>query len=186
MLFNRLLIFRRRKTASTESGSVAGMVLGNYGRRTGMSRSTSKYVDAFWEYAAFVVSSLVFLLIGLQVQLPLLIKYAPQIGIAIMAILVSRFIVVFGLCPFLSRKNAPISHAWRLLLFWGALRGSLSMALALSLPIEFQGREQLIIITFGVVLFTLLVQGLTIEPLIRLLARTNPGLLGAREILDPV
>ena len=98
---------------------VAGMVLGNYGRRTGMSVSTSKYVDAFWKYAAFVVSSLVFLLIGLQVQLPLLIKYAPQIGVAIIAILVSRLIVVFGFCPLLSRKNVPISPAWRLLLFGG-------------------------------------------------------------------
>jgi len=157
---------------------LAGMIFGNYGKTKGMSRSTRVAVDSFWEYAAFVVSSLVFLLIGLQIQLPLLAKYAPQIGIAIIALLVSRLVLVYGLCPVLSYKKTPIPLVWKHLLFWGALRGSLSMALALSLPVEFRGREELIVLTFGVVLFTLLVQGLTIEPLIKLLARKNPELLG--------
>ncbi|HEY9870705.1 MAG TPA: Na+/H+ antiporter [Candidatus Obscuribacterales bacterium] len=145
----------------------AGIVLGNYGSRTAMSATTRLAVNSFWEYAAFVVNSLVFLLIGMQVKMDLLVKYAPLIGMGIVGILLARIAVVYGLCPLLSSKTAPLPWSWRHLLFWGALRGSLSMALALSLPTSFPMREAIIIVTFGVVLFTLLAQGLTIEPLVR-------------------
>jgi len=147
----------------------AGIVLGNYGSRASMSPATRLAVNDFWEYAAFVVNSLVFLLIGMQVKIDLLIKYGPLIGIGIVAILAARLVVVYGLCPFVSSRDRPIPWSWRHLLFWGALRGSLCMALALSLPLDFPMRQEIIILTFGVVLFTLLAQGLTVEPLVRLL-----------------
>lgn len=147
----------------------AGILIGNYGSRTSMSATTRLAVNSFWEYAAFIANSLVFLLIGLQVKVNLLFQYSPLIGMGIVAIIFARLLVVYGLCPFLSSKAAPIPWKWRHLLYCGALRGSLSMALALSLPVNFPGREPIIITTFGVVLFTLLVQGLTIEPLVKLL-----------------
>lgn len=147
----------------------AGIVVGNYGSRTAMSATTRLAVNSFWEYAAFLVNSFVFLLIGLQVKAELLVKYAPLITVGIFAALVSRLVVVYGLAPLAQIRQQKLPIAWRHLLFWGGLRGSISMALALSLPATLPAREGIVIATFGVVLFTLIVQGLTIEPLVRLL-----------------
>jgi CPA1 family monovalent cation:H+ antiporter len=155
----------------------AGIVAGNYARKSAMTESTRIAVDSFWAYAAFAVNSIVFLLIGMQVHLPTLMKYVPEIVCAIVAVLVSRLIVVYCLCPLLSSKNLPIPFSWNHLLFWGALRGSLCMAMALSLPDEFALREHVTVVVFGVVLFTLIVQGLTIEPLIKLLSGKDADLL---------
>jgi len=151
---------------------MAGIVLGNYGSRTHMSATTRLAVNSFWEYAAFLVNSLVFLLMGLQIHISLLAKYSTLIFIGIFAVLVARAVVVYLLGIFLSPgdKNLAIPFAWKHLLFWGALRGSLSMAMALSLPLTMgEMRESLIVLTFGVVLFTLLLPGLTCEPLVKFL-----------------
>lgn len=166
--YGSFLLAERFQVSPVLAVVTAGIVLGNYGSRTAMSPTTRLAVDSVWEYAAFVVNSLIFLLIGLQIKVPLLIKYLPMIGIAIIGLLVSRAVVIYTHVPICSRKR-PIPLAWQHLLFWGGLRGALSMALALSIPLSFQSREALIIITFGVVLFTLLVQGLTLSPLVKLL-----------------
>ncbi len=147
----------------------AGIVVGNYGSRTGMSTATRLAVNSFWEYAAFLVNSLLFLLIGLQVQVPLLAKHGQIIALGVLAVFVARLLVVYGICPLVSTSKNPIPTKWRHLMFWGGLRGALVMALALSLPLSFPDREAIINMTFGVVLFTLLVPGLTMEPLVRLL-----------------
>lgn len=147
----------------------AGIVVGNYGSRTGMSATTRLAVNSFWEYAAFFVNSLLFLLIGLQVQVALLIKHAQVIGFGVVAVFIARLLVVYGICPFVSTKRLPIPDPWRHLMFWGGLRGALVMALALSIPLSFPDREAIINMTFGVVIFTLLVPGLTMEPLVRFL-----------------
>src|SRR6185437_13543268 len=147
----------------------AGVVVGNYGSHTGMSPTTRLAVNSFWEYAAFLVNSLLFLLIGLQVQIPLILKHVQIIALAVLAVFVARLLVVYGICPFVSTARLPIPDKWRHLMFWGGLRGALVMALALSLPLSLPGREVIVNMTFGVVLFTLLVPGLTMEPLVRLL-----------------
>jgi CPA1 family monovalent cation:H+ antiporter len=151
---------------------MAGIVIGNYGSYSHMSASTRIAVNSFWEYAAFLVNSIVFLLIGLQINFASLIANGQAIFWGVAGIMVARLIVVYALCPLINvtqKANTRISLRWQHLLFWGALRGSLSMALALSLPLDFPEREKLIVITFGVVLFTLIVPGLTIEPLVKLL-----------------
>ncbi len=148
---------------------VAGMVYGTYGSRVGMSPSTRSAINLFWHYLTFVVNSLVFLLIGLQVNLDLLIKYRDLIGVGILSVTVARLVTIYGLCPFVSRRRAPIPDSWRHLLVFGGLRGASCMALALSLPRTFELREGIIVTTFGIVLFTLLFQGMTLGPLIKLL-----------------
>ncbi|MBU6452173.1 MAG: Na+/H+ antiporter [Cyanobacteria bacterium REEB67] len=148
---------------------IAGIVVGNFGSRVYMGPATRLAVDSFWEYAAFIVNSIVFLLIGLQIDFPLLVKYGSLIGCGILSILAARLVLVYLFGPLLSTKELPISLSWRHMLFWGAIRGSLSMALALSLPYSFAPREEMIVLTFGVTLFTLLVPGLTIEPLAKIL-----------------
>ena len=146
---------------------LTGMIIGNYGRQKGMSPNTQIAVDSFWEYAAFVVNSLVFLLIGLEIQVSLLANYATLILWAVVAMTVARAIAIYGLVPMTKKFTEPISSRWQHVLFWSGLRGSLSIALVLSLPLNIPGREMLVAMTFGAVTFSLLVQGLTISPLLR-------------------
>jgi monovalent cation:H+ antiporter, CPA1 family len=167
--YGAFLIADHLKVSPVIAVVTAGIVLGNVGSRTGMSVATRLAVNSFWEYAAFLVNSLLFLLIGLQVQIPLIIDNAHLIALGVGAVMIARILVVYGICPFVSTKELPIPLSWRHILFWGGLRGALVMALALSIPLRFPERDALINMTFGVVLFTLLVPGITMEPVARLL-----------------
>ncbi len=143
----------------------AGIVNGNIGPR-GMKPTTRIVVTSFWEFAAFVANSFVFLIIGLQVNLPAVLHYLPQIAWAILAVLVARAVDVYGL----TWLGPSIPWRWRHVLFWGGLRGAISLALALGIPAAVGPvRGQLQVMAFGVVLFTLLAQGSTIGPVLRLL-----------------
>lgn len=148
---------------------VAGLILGNYGRQKGMSPTTQVAVNSFWEYAAFVVNSLVFLLIGLEIQLGTLTENTVSIAWGVAAMLIARLICVYGLIGLTNLRAEPLPFKWRHVLFWGGLRGSLSIALVLSLPVTLPGRQTLVVMIFGAVIFSLLAQGLTISPLLRLL-----------------
>ena len=133
----------------------AGVVVGNIGP-IGMSPTTRILLVNFWEYAAFVANSFVFLLIGLQIELPELFANWQLILWAILAVLVARGVGVYGL-SFIERE---IPFKWRHVLFWGGLRGAISLALALSLPVVLPAfSAEIQVMTFGVVLFTLLLQG---------------------------
>lgn len=185
--YGAFLLAERLHVSTVIAVVAAGIVVGNFGSRYGMSEDTRTAVNAFWEYAAFLVNSLLFLLIGLQVQPELLLKHANVIAFGVIAVLVSRMIVIYGLCPLVATKSLPIPSKWQHVLFWGGLRGALVMALALSLPNNFPQRESVINMAFGVVLFTLLVPGLTIEPLLKLLGmepdlqKAEPALRGGAD-----
>lgn len=154
---------------------VAGLVIGNYGRDKGMSPTTQVAVNSFWEYAAFVVNSLVFLLIGLEIQLPRLATEAKWVAWGVLAMLIGRIVAVYGLMPLMRFLGKPVPLRWQHLLVWGGLRGSLSVALALSLPIAVPERSRFVLMIFGAVLFSLLVQGLTVAPLLRWLRLSRPA-----------
>ncbi len=145
----------------------AGLISGGLGPQ-GMSPTTRIVLYNFWEYITFLVNSLVFLLIGLDVDLFALAQSWQSILWAIGAILVARLIVVYGLGWITNRLSEPISLRWRHVIAWGGLRGALSLALALSLPITL-GDDRIVLRTmaFGVALFTLLIQATTMKPLIR-------------------
>ena len=148
---------------------VAGMLCGNYGARTGMSPSTRVAVETFWEYVAFALNSIVFLLIGFEVRLrDLLASWAP-ILVAYLAMTIGRAIVVFGVSGLLRLTGQSVPASWSTVLTWGGLRGALSMVLVLSLPRDFPHRELVVTMTFGVVLLSILIQGLTMAPLLRVL-----------------
>ncbi|MGB9178712.1 MAG: Na+/H+ antiporter [Pyrinomonadaceae bacterium] len=146
---------------------VAGVVIGNYGWHIGMSPNTQVAVDSFWEYAAFVVNSLVFLLIGLEIPLSMLGQYVKHIAWALLALIAARVLVIYGLMALSNRLAEPVPARWQHILFWGGLRGSLSIALVLSLPLAVPDRTLLVAMTFGAVMISLLAQGLTISPLLR-------------------
>ncbi len=146
----------------------AGIIVGNYGERTAMSPTTRIRMVQFWEYVAFLANSFVFLLIGLSLDLPLLLNNLGPILMAIGAVLVARAAVIYVLGAPIDRITGDLPLQSRHVLFWGGLRGAIALALSLSLPAEAgTWQEPVRAMTFGVVLFTLLVQGTTIEWLLR-------------------
>jgi CPA1 family monovalent cation:H+ antiporter len=146
---------------------VAGMLCGNYAARVGMSPSTRVAVESFWEYVAFALNSIIFLLIGLQVNVESLLASWQPILVAFVAVLVARAAVVYATTALLRRTRERIPWSWSAVLTWGGLRGGLSMVLVLGLPASFAHRDLLINMTFGVVILSILIQGLTMSPLLR-------------------
>jgi len=144
----------------------AGIVNGNTGPR-GMSPTTRVVVFNFWETAAFLANSFIFLLIGLTIHLQTLFAYWQAIGWAILAVLLARAVSIYGFSFF----GHEIPGNWKHILYWGGLRGAIALALALSLPdtnnLFSAAREPLQAMTFGVVLFTLLVQGFSTDWLMK-------------------
>jgi CPA1 family monovalent cation:H+ antiporter len=145
----------------------AGMLCGNYGARVGMSPSTRIAVETFWEYVAFALNSIVFLLIGLEVHFQVLLASWQAILVAYLVVTGGRALIIFGASSLLRRTRERIPWAWTVILTWGGLRGGLPMVLVLSLPVDFPHREMLVSMTFGVVLLSILVHGLTMSPLLR-------------------
>jgi CPA1 family monovalent cation:H+ antiporter len=144
----------------------AGMLCGNYGARVGMSPSTRMAVETFWEYVAFALNSIVFLLIGLEVHFQALLASWQAILVAYLVVTGGRALIIFGASSLLRRTRERIPWAWSVILTWGGLRGGLSMVLVLSLPKDFPHRELMVSMTFGVVILSILVHGLTMSPLL--------------------
>jgi CPA1 family monovalent cation:H+ antiporter len=152
---------------------VAGIVIGTYGRQTGFSERAREAIDTVWEFLAFVLTAIAFLLIGLAIPLETLADAALFIVWGVVAVLVGRALVVYGLLGGSSRlahslgiaPRVPIS--WLHVMNWTGLRGAVAMALALSLPSDVPDRTLLQGTTFGIVLFTVLVQGTTAERVMR-------------------
>ena len=151
----------------------AGLMLGNFGSKRGMSARTRIAMQSFWEYISFVMNSLVFLLIGLEIHVRELLQNWTSVLLAIGAVLLGRVLSVYLLVPLSNRFAEKIPLRWQHVAVWGGLRGALALALALSLNSAFPYREQILNLTFGVVIFSILVQGLTIKPLLKLLKLAN-------------
>jgi len=144
----------------------AGLLLGNHGRRFGMSDTTRENLDSFWELADEVLNAVLFLMIGLEV---LVLPWStPRVFAGLLAIplvLAVRFLAVGSLVSILRRRRSFSPHVVKLLT-WGGIRGGISVALALSLPAGPE-RDVIVSATYVVVAFSILVQGLTIGPLTR-------------------
>jgi CPA1 family monovalent cation:H+ antiporter len=148
---------------------VAGMICGNYGARTGMTPSTRVAVETFWEYVAFALNSIVFLLIGLEVHLDALFGSWRVILVAYLVVTATRGLVIFAVSGLLRKTREKIPWPWSVALTWGGLRGGLPMVLVLSLANDFPHRDLLVTMTFGVVMISILLHGMTVPPLLRLL-----------------
>jgi len=167
LAFGAYLVAERLHLSGVLAVVAAGLINGNIGPR-GMSPTTRIVLFNFWEYVAFLANSLVFLLIGLKVNIPALVHSWQPILWGILAVFVARVVVVYALSWISNRVAEPISTNWQHVLSWGGLRGAICLALVLSLPASFgTDAEMLQVMAFGVVLFTLLVQGTTMAPLIR-------------------
>tara|TARA_B100000586_G_scaffold83788_1_gene59347 strand:- start:2537 stop:4936 length:2400 start_codon:yes stop_codon:yes gene_type:complete len=124
-------------------------------------------VDETWDVLALVCNSLLFLLVGLSVDVSLLFSHVDTIFIAIILVLIARAAGVYTLVPATVKIfNLPkVSMNERHIMWWGALKGGLAIAIVLSIPSEIPGRETLIYVTLGVVLFSLLINASTVRPL---------------------
>ncbi len=167
LAFGSYLLAERLHVSGVLAVVASGLVCGTLGLR-GMSPTTRIVLINFWEYLAFIANSLLFLLLGLDVDLAQLANTLGPIAVGVAAVLASRALVVYGLggiVDLFGRQALPRNY--RHVLFWGGLRGAVSLALALSLPAAFADRDLVRAMTFGVLLFTLLVQGTTMQPLLR-------------------
>ncbi|CBN55276.1 Na+/H+ antiporter [Kamptonema sp. PCC 6506] len=138
---------------------VAGLIFGNLGLSRTPSASARITLLSFWEYASFSVNTFIFLLIGVEINLITLLNALPAVLIAICAFQAGRILSVYPLLAGISWIDRPIPLPWQHLLFLGNIKGSLSMALALSLPTTLPGREGLIALIYGCVLVSLVGQG---------------------------
>jgi monovalent cation:H+ antiporter, CPA1 family len=137
-------------------------LIGNRGLSGYISASRRITLYSFWEYAGFGVNTFIFLLIGLEIDLATLWQTLPAVLLAVVAYQLGRLVAVYPLLALLRLFDRPIPFKWQHVLFLGNIKGSLSMALALSLPISLPGREKLIAIVFGTVLLSLIGQGLSL------------------------
>ncbi|MCF7984976.1 MAG: sodium:proton antiporter [Thiohalocapsa sp.] len=149
---------------------VAGLLIGNHGRNEAMSQKTAAHLDNFWELVDEILNAVLFVLIGLEVlALALSAQYLLAGALAIPLVLFARAVSA-GAPIAVMRRFRSFSPGVVTLLTWGALRGGISVALALSLP-DGEVRDLLVTVTYIVVAFSILVQGLTLAPVIRAVGR---------------
>jgi len=146
---------------------VAGLLIGNHGRQFAMSEKTREHLDTFWELIDEILNAVLFVLLGLEVLLiiPLSTNTSLLALIAIPIVLLSRFISV-SLPITVLRSWYQFSPGVIKILTWGGLRGGISVALVLSLPAD-EVRDYLLPMTYAVVVFAMLVQGLTLGKLVK-------------------
>ncbi len=145
----------------------AGLTMGNWGQAK-LSPSVSEYLNNFWEFAAYLANAVIFLLVGLSINLHPSNNFMLELTVVIIAMLVSRAVIIYGLIP-ITRKmplSTKVNIPYQTIMWWGGLRGAIALAIVLGLK-DIPEQGLFIDITTGAVLFTLFVQGLSIEKLLR-------------------
>ena len=149
---------------------VCGMMVGNVGAKHGMSPTTREAVFSFWEFAAFMANSFVFILIGLEIRLSELWADAGLIVAFFVIMILVRSVTVFGVHNLVRREDLRLKKPWLPVITWSGVRGSLSMVMAMMLVASDEGettRKLILNLVFGVVLLSILLQGTTIEWLMK-------------------
>jgi CPA1 family monovalent cation:H+ antiporter len=165
LAFGSYLLAEQLHVSGVLAVVAAGLFSGEVGSK-GMSFTTRTVLTNFWEYIAFLANSFVFILIGLNVQLDELTRFLQPALIAVAAVLVARAVTVYLLGTIVRYFKPDLPNTYLHIMVWGGLRGAVSLALVLSLPLGLADRRQLLAMTFAVVLFTLLAQATTIPALL--------------------
>jgi CPA1 family monovalent cation:H+ antiporter len=165
--YGAFLIGERFETSGVLAALTAGLVVANIGGRGYLSQVGRSHIMSFWEYAAFLANSVVFILIGLQEGSRARGLVSLAAGVAIVLVLLGRAVSVYALCALFHRRRLAVEQRYQHMLVWGGLRGALGLALALTVPDNVPERDAMIISAFAVVTFSIFVQGLTMAPLIR-------------------
>lgn len=167
--FGAFLLADMFHSSGVLAGLVAGLMVGNLGHIGAITDKGRTAVAAFWEFAAFAANSIIFLYIGAGEHglFAALKNHAGLVLVGISASLLGRAIAVYGLSSLIRKSEHRVEMGHRHVLVWGGLRGALSLALSLGLPLKFPHRDEIIAVTFGVVAFSVIVQGLTMPILMR-------------------
>jgi len=153
----------------------AGLLVGNVGWMGSISDSGRPAVLSFWDYAAFLANSLIFILIGSGEASVSLLPVLEAAGVAIVLSLVGRAAAIYPVAALFRGTRLAMPATFQHVLWWGGLRGALALALALALPGNVAEREEIVAVCFAVVAFSIFVQGLTMEPLMRRLGLIAPS-----------
>lgn len=145
----------------------AGLIVGNRGTQGAISAKGREAVETFWEYVAFAANSLIFLLIGIEETRQDYTSIGVTAMIAIALVALGRVCAIYPISWFFAGGKMKVSLSHQHVMFWGGLRGALSLALALGLPANLPYREQIVTIVFAVVAFSVIVQGMTMRPLLQ-------------------
>ena len=164
--YGSFLIAEQVHASGVLSTLTVGILIGNFGLPVSYSDKGRTSLVDFWEFAAFISNSLIFLLIGLREATENYANAWLPILIAIIVVLMGRAAAIYPLSLIFERTKLKIEQNHQHILFWGGLRGALALALALGLPPEIPGRSQIVIAAFGVVTFSIFVQGLTVPYLL--------------------
>jgi len=152
---------------------VAGLMMGNQGRSFAMSEKTREHLDTFWELVDEILNAVLFLLIGLELLVLNLSGQAIAVGaILIVVVLAARFAAT-SIPVMLLKSRREFSPGVVRILTWGGLRGGISVALALGIPKDFEYRQEFLVATYVVVVFSIVVQGLTLKPLVARVVRAE-------------
>lgn len=165
--FGSFLVAEKVHASGVIACLVAGMLAGNFGAKYGMSASTRVAVVSFWEYATFVANSIIFLLIGLDVDPLQLLRDWHALLITWIAMLLSRGLFVYLTLPQIARLEGGMPRGFGTVVAWGGIRGGIAMVLALSIPRDFEFRTLVVNCIFGASLLTILVQATTMGRLLR-------------------
>jgi len=156
---------RHLEVSSPLAMVVAGLIVGHQGRRHALTLAGRDRLDIFWQVVDEILNAILFVLIGLEVLLmPFHGAYFKAMFILIPSVLLARYIST-GLPWILLRRRHRFDDGALPILVWGGLRGALSVAMALSLPAG-GIRDAVVAITYGIVVFSILVQGTTLRPLL--------------------
>lgn len=171
--YGSFLLAERLGASGVLASLTAGLVMGNLGWTGYISEQGRGHVLAFWQYAAFLANSVVFILIGSHEAHQRLALFSGAAAVAVVLVIMARGLTVYPLAALLSGTRLRIPWRYRHVLFWGGLRGALALALALALPATVAERGEIVVAAFAVVAFSVLVQGLTMPWLIRRLMPTT-------------
>jgi CPA1 family monovalent cation:H+ antiporter len=165
--FGSFFLAQRLHASGILSTLAAGMVIGNLDRFGAITEKGRDAAHTFWEFACFVANSFIFILIGLELRVWSTSGAFMLSSLVVVSMLLGRAVAVYGWCFPLRRTRSAVEPVVQHLLFWGGLRGALSIALVLGLPDEFPERDLVITAVFHGVVFSIVVQGLTVSPLIK-------------------
>ncbi len=145
----------------------AGLLIGNAGSLGSFTDKGREAVGTVWEYIAFLANSLIFLLIGLRLTHENFAEVWVPAIIAVVLVVLGRALAVYPCCALFARSAQRVPWGHQHILVWGGLRGALALALALGLPPELPQRQEITTAAFAVVTFSIVVQGVTMKPLLK-------------------
>jgi len=165
--YGSFLIAEKLHVSGVLATLAAGMLIGNLGRGRGITEHGSESMLRFWDFAAFLANSIVFLLIGSREGSESLTAFLVPAAVATLLVLVGRATAVYPIAALFRRSGLAISRMTQHILFWGGLRGALALALALAAPAALPEHDALVGVAFAVVAFSIFVQGLTVPRLLK-------------------